>query len=147
MIYLLYTLYAYLDGQTDAFLYSGKGAHSVEENEHSWLVTKRIIAFAFTPIGFTYALLFGWQAVFLIALEGIGSALAFSFWHNGAYNIMRARINGNTIKNADVYKYHWQYSSPTDTSKLNFTYPQRFQMVIASIITILVSYICFFFVF
>lgn len=138
MIYLLYIIYACLCGQADAFLYARKGAESLPDNEHKWLVRIRIIAFTLAVAGVGYGMLFGLWGFALVALEGVCIVLAFSFWHNGAYNLMRDRVDGTA--------HGWRYSSPTDTSDLNFAYPQRRNMLYASIAILFVGYGLYFFV-
>lgn len=138
MIYLLYCLFAYLDGQGDGILYSRKGAAALPGNEHTYLVKRRVAAFLLASGGFVYGAIFGWQGVLLLAVDSIALVLAFSFWHNGAYNLMRDKI-GSTSNG-------WQYSSPTDTSKYNFSYPQRRNMFYLSVAILVIAYFVFFFV-
>ena len=138
MIYLLYCLFAYFDGQGDGILYSRKGASALPGNEHTYLVMRRFVASLLYAGGFCYGATMGWKGLMLLGVDTLCIALAFSFWHNGAYNLMRDKIGGTTKG--------WQYSSPTDTSKYNFTYPQRRNMFYLSVAILVIAYFAFFFV-
>ena len=138
MIYLIYCLFAYLDGLGDGILYSRKGAQALPGNEHRYLVHRRVAAWLMGVGGFVYGWLFGLSGALLLTADSIALVLAFSFWHNGAYNLMRDKI-GNTVNG-------WRYTSPTDTSEWNFDYSQRRGMLYASIAILIISYLLYFFV-
>ncbi len=139
MIYLLYCLFAYLDGLGDGILYSRKGASALPGNEHTYLVARRFVAALLYAGGFFYGAVMGWKGLMLLGVDTLCISLAFSFWHNGAYNLMRDKIDGKANG--------WQYSSPTDSSKYNFTYPQRRDMKMASIAILIIGYSLYFFVY
>ena len=138
MIYLLYILYAWLAGHTDAFVYGMKGAGSLPDNEHKWFVKQRILPFLFAMAGFGYGIAFGIYGAILLAVDGGASVLAYSFFHNGFYNLMRDRMHG--------WSRGWRYTSPSDTSEVNFDYSQRRGMLYASIAILIISYLLYFFV-
>jgi hypothetical protein len=68
--------------------------------------------------------------------EWAAGKLTFSFFHDGIYAEARDEIG------YDVYDfaYNWKYSSPADTSSVNFTYRQRLWMLIASLALLVVAY-------
>ena len=136
MIFLLGLLYARVHGHTNAFLYSRKGAEAIPENEHEWLTWERIIAYGFAPVGFVYGAWLGWIGLVLLFFDLVASVLAFSFFHNGHYNLMRDRIHD--------WANGWKYSSPTDTSRYNFTYVQRRNQLYIAAGIMAVGYTVFF---
>jgi hypothetical protein len=140
MIYLLLCLYAFKHGQTNAILYSRLGADALPRNEHEDLVQERallvmsVILASFYP----YA---------LVLVEVVAFILAFSFFHNGAYYVMRNRIDWYAIDNTE-WKYDWDdikalwtHQSPTSTAKLEFSYKERTLLLFASFGILLIGYI------
>jgi hypothetical protein len=143
MIYLLLCLYAYVHGQSNALLYGRKGAESLPGNEHRYLVAERLVLILTVLTGFVY----GWQG-WLIEMytEVPAGILAFSFWHNGAYYVMRNKISyfgmiGKKWKPswADV-QFLWTMQSPTTTARVDLTFTQRLVLLLASLVLLLIGY-------
>ncbi|GAA4434629.1 hypothetical protein GCM10023188_25770 [Pontibacter saemangeumensis] len=133
MIYLLLCAYAYVHGQTNAFLYSRKGAEALARNEHRDLTIERglVAAAVVAACLYSYPLLF---------VELVAWVLAFSFWHNGAYYVMREKISrGGTISDMGAINA-WKHQSPTTTAKLDFTYKLRLWLMLASLAALAVGY-------
>ena len=133
MIYIIFNLYAYVHGQTNAFLYSQKGANALPRNEHIDLTIERCLVAACVLAGCFYSLQ-------LAIVELVASALAFSYWHNGSYNIMRARIKGEDTDLRDVRSFYWRYQSPTSSAWLEFAYKPRRNMFYASLLLLIAAY-------
>lgn len=125
MIYLLYILYAYLNGSTEAFIYARKGADSLPADEHNWFTAERILLGGAVVIGVLYGTFFGTAAaLYLVCLESVASAAGFSYWHNGWYYLMRDKIDGTA--------HGWKYQSPTDTAKTQLNYQARLKWLYVS---------------
>jgi len=136
MIYLLLCAYAYVHGQTNAFLYSRKGADAMARNEHRDLVIERGLVVAAVITG-------GFYSIPLQIVELTAAILAFSFWHNGAYYVMREKISrGGTISDTGAIRA-WKHQSPTTTAKLDFTYKLRLWMMLASLVVLAATYACY----
>lgn len=133
MIYLIYCIYAHVHGETNGFLYGMKGADSLPQNEHRRLVIERSFAASLSIPAFLYSLLIHnpWLVAMVIIAELIASALAFSFWHNRSYYLMRDRIDGTM--------YGARHQSPSSTAKKDFTYEERLKMLIASGVVMMVA--------
>jgi hypothetical protein len=134
MIYLLLLLYAYKHGQTNAFLYSLKGANSLERNEHVDLVIERglVVLAVITACFYTLPLLL---------LELAASILAFSFWHNGAYYVMRHQIARGKDEARYLFWNLWKWQSKSTTARFDFSYKQRLMMKLASIGILIGGYV------
>jgi hypothetical protein len=122
MIYLLLCFYAHVHGYTNAFLYGRKGADSLPGNEHVYLTIERAAVWLLPIIACLQLMLFGYfltfrLGVYSLVLELVAGAMAFSFFHNGAYYLMRDRIDGTS--------HGFCYQSPTSTAVLEFSYTQR----------------------
>lgn len=117
MIFLLYILYAKLNSEIEAFLYSRKGADALPANEHKWTTAARFLPPMFAVAGLILGIYFGWTGLYIILVECLASAAGFSYWHNGWYYLMRDRIDGTS--------HGWRYQSPTDTAKNQYPYPER----------------------
>lgn len=132
MIFFFLCLYALVDGLNNAVLYSRKGASAFKWNEHFIFLAQRGSPY----LAACFAAFYGFKMesfsslCILIGGELISSALAFSYFHNGIYAEARDRIAGDL----NDFKYNWRYSSPTDTSKINFTYRERLWMFVASLV-------------
>jgi hypothetical protein len=143
MIYLLLCLYAYVHGQSNALLYGRKGAESLPGNEHRYLVAERLVLILTVLTGFVY----GWQG-WLIEMytEVPAGILAFSFWHNGAYYVMRNRISyfgmmGETREWSWTSSWFlWTRQSPTTTARVDLTFTQRLVLLLASLVLLLIGY-------
>lgn len=135
MIYLLLCIYAHVHGQTNAFLYSVKGAEALPENEHRWLVIERVLFAVCALAGLAYGVALAvstWAAFNTVLGEVIAGGLAFSFWHNRAYYLMRDRIDGTN--------YGARHQSASSTAKFDFSYTRRRWYMLASVPLLLINY-------
>lgn len=134
MILLLFILYAVAHGITNAVCYSQKGAHALTLNEHILFVVERGL--------FVGALLlvdgYGPMPRLFEALAGI---LAFSWFHNGGYYIMRSLI----ARDGRHWWDSWRYQSATDTSKYSFDYKERTLLLLAGLVLLTVCYTIYFY--
>ena len=145
MIYLFFILWAKLAGEVEAFLYSQKGSHALEDNEHKWLMWQRYSFGLMALVGGLYVWLLGFPMALLLGFsEGIAAKLAFSFFHNGWYSVMRARIKGRPLENTAVYSFYWRYTSPSDSSKINFNFVQRRNKFYISLAVLVITYTLYF---
>lgn len=123
MIYFLICLYAKFHGETNAFLYSKKGAEALTDNEHEWLVYERgcmFLAIACAPFYAVLAHFFfeSWAHILVLYfVEIVCGVLSFSYYHNNNYYLMRDRID-NTTHGA-------KHQSPSTTAVMDFNYQER----------------------
>jgi hypothetical protein len=135
MFWLLYNLFALVDGLCDALLYGLLGADSFTWNEHRPLMTRRVLAvLAAVGAGCDAALTYGGDPVgrfpiWLIWLvwEAFAAALSFSLFHNEAYNFGRVWIREQTLSKAWAV-FEFNYQSPTTTARFDFDGPVRWVM-------------------
>ncbi len=124
MIYILICYYAHIHGITNAFLYSRKGAESLPANEHIWLVVERSLLCVGVVLGYVYGReLFSLVGLTLI-VEIVSGVLAFSFFHNRSYYLMRDKI--------DLTNNGAKHQSDTTTAKLDFDYNKRVMLLYIS---------------
>lgn len=134
MFWLLYNLFALVDGLCDALLYGLLGADSFKWNEHRPLVTRRVlVALAALGAGLDAVLVGvgaveGWP-VWLIWLlwEVAAAALSFSLFHNEAYNFGRVWIREQTLAQAWAV-FRFNYQSSTTSARWDFDGTQRWVM-------------------
>ncbi|TGE29745.1 hypothetical protein [Hymenobacter metallicola] len=134
MFWLLYNLFALVDGLCDALLYGLKGAESFKWNEHQPLVARRILAvLASLGAGIDAVLIGvgsveGWP-VWLIWLlwEVAAAGLSFSLFHNEAYNFGRVWIREQTLRKAWAV-FEFNYKSATTSARWDFDGTQRWVM-------------------
>jgi hypothetical protein len=143
MIYLLMCLYAYVHGQSNALLYGRKGAASLPGNEHRYLVAERVLL----VLAFVVGVVYGWQGWLIeMYVEVPAGILAFSFWHNGAYYVMRNRISyfgmmGETREwSWSDIQFLWTMQSPSTTARFDLNFTQRLVLLLASLVLLLIGY-------
>jgi hypothetical protein len=143
MIYLLLCLYAYVHGQSNALLYGRKGAESLPGNEHRYLVAERVLLVLAFVVGVVYGSQ-GWLIEMYVEVPA--GILAFSFWHNGAYYVMRNRIfcydaiqGGWKYTWSDI-QFLWTLQSSTTTARVDLTFTQRLVLLLASLVLLLIGY-------
>jgi hypothetical protein len=142
MFWLLYNLFALLDGLCDALLWGLLGADSFKWNEHAPLVSRRGVAVAaalgagadvaLMPAGaveFAGAQVPYWL-VWLCWQAG-AAALSFSLFHNEAYNFGRVWIREQTLAKAWAV-FEFNYQSPTTSARFDFDGPARWAMAAAA---------------
>jgi hypothetical protein len=134
MIYLLLCLYAFKHGQTNAILYSRLGAEALPRNEHEDLVQERALLV-------TSVIMASFYPYALVLLEVVAFVLAFSFWHNGSYYVMRGTIAFGSKLPFETSKNLWKGESKTSTAKLEFSYKERTLLLFASFGILLIGYI------
>lgn len=122
MILLLFILYALAHGLTNAVCYSRKGAHALTMNEHVLFAVERCL--------FALALLWADYAFLPRVFEAVAGVLAFSWFHNGAYYLMRDRI----ARGGRHWWDSWRYQSETDTSRYSFDYKERTLLLLAGLV-------------
>ncbi|WP_400190657.1 hypothetical protein [Hymenobacter sp. B81] len=138
MFWLLYNLFALLDGICDALLYGQRGAESFRWNEHTPLTARRTAAVAaalgaaadavLMPAGgveLGRAMVPYWLLWFL--WQGAAAALSFSLFHNEAYNFGRVWIQQQQLARAwQVFRFNYQ--SPTTSARFDFDGTVRWVM-------------------
>ncbi|QIX61871.1 hypothetical protein HER32_12030 [Hymenobacter sp. BT18] len=140
MFWLLYNLFALVDGFCDALLYGGKGAESFAWNEHAPLLTRRALAVLAAVAAAVEALLAGPGEI-----EGVplglawvlwnipAAALSFSLFHNECYNFGRVLIREKTVARArKVFRFNYQ--SSTTTARWDFDGTARWVMAAAGVL-------------
>ncbi|MBG8553074.1 hypothetical protein [Hymenobacter guriensis] len=133
MFWLLYNLFALLDGLCDALLYGRLGADSFEWNEHAPLGTRRVVTVAAAVGAGADAVLAGPGSAAGVALwawwlgwEIVAAAFSFSLFHNEAYNFGRVWIREKTLTRAwDAFRFNYQ--SDSTTARWDFDGPARWQ--------------------
>jgi hypothetical protein len=132
MLYLTLLLYALVDGAGNAITYSCKGANAFTWNEHIvWVIARLLVIVSFVMGAYMGYHAQGQAALWMgLGIEALAGGLAFSFFHNGIYAETRDEIGEDKYS----LQQNWKYSSPTDTSRFNFTYKQRLWMFICSLV-------------
>lgn len=134
MILLLLTLYAIMHGFTNAVCYSRKGAYALTMNEHVLFKVEQALPVVALLLSI---LLYD----FLPALfEVVAWLFVFSWFHNGAYYIMRDKI----AQGGRNWWDSWRYQSDTDTSKYSFDYQERTLLLIGGLLLLCVCYTLYF---
>lgn len=131
---ILFTVYAGLNGITEAILYSGKGSKAFKINEHIIFRSKDALVYAMVLVSMFTTVWYAdvqrlslWNVIILLINYTIlmfSNTLAFSLWHNWAYYWARKRIDQPNIENP------FKYQSDTSTAKNDFNYVERRNMAI-----------------
>lgn len=121
-LYLLFCLYASIEGVTEAILYCKQGAESFKWNEHIIYVVGRGIVLT----GFLFSSKFMVFNLESFAVGALVCVLAFSFFHDGFYYETARRINRPD--------YRFNSNSKTSTARLEITWFIRANMFFASVI-------------
>ncbi|UOQ53035.1 hypothetical protein [Hymenobacter cellulosivorans] len=145
MLWLLYNLFAAVDGLCDALFYGMLGADSFKWNEHQPLVTRRVLAVLAALGAAVDAVLVGVGAVegwpvWLIWLlwEVVAAALSFSLFHNEAYNFGRVWIREQTLAKAWAV-FEFNYQSDSTSARFDFDGTQRWVMAGAAVAWLVVG--------
>lgn len=128
MILLLFILYAVAHGITNAVCYSRKGAYALTMNEHILFQVERGL--------FAGAVLWTDYAFLPRLFEVLAGILIFSWFHNGAYYIMRDKI----AQGSRPWWDSWRYQSDTDTSKYSFDFRERTLLALAGLLLLAICY-------
>lgn len=127
-LYLLFCIYAIVEGVIEAILYGKKGAETFSWNEH--------IVYVFARIMVLFSILFASRLTHLSNLDCLIYAsvcmLSFPFFHDGSYYETARKINRP--------EYRFWSNSQTSTAKIEITWFVRVNMLLVSIISLLVYY-------
>lgn len=125
-LYLLFCLYASIEGVTEGILYGKQGAESFKWNEHIVYVCGRgvvLTGFLLAPELMHFSLE-GFSVLALICF------LSYSFFHDGFYYETARRINRPD--------YKFNSNSKTSTAKIEITWAIRLSMFVASLIILII---------
>jgi hypothetical protein len=147
MLWLLYQLFAAVDGLCDALLYGRLGADSFTWNEHQPLTVRRGLALAAALGAAVDAVLMGpgsvgrWSLWLLWLLcEVAACVLSFSLFHNEAYNFGRVWIREQTLAKAWA-AFEFNYQSSTTTARFDFDGTTRWVMAGAAVVVLVAGFI------
>ncbi|TGE22837.1 hypothetical protein [Hymenobacter metallicola] len=140
MFWLLFQLFAAVDGLCDALLYGMRGADSFKWNEHAPLVTRRVLAVLTALCASADAMLIGvasigdwpiWLVWFL--WQTVAAGLSYSLFHNESYNFGRVWIREQTLAKAWA-EFRFNYQSSTTSARWDFDGTQRWVMAGAAVV-------------
>ena len=139
MALLLLCLWAASDGFGDALYYARLGADSLPWNEHGALVLRRALALLAMWCAAAEAMIAahhlgpGWLAMAPAAATLAAGVLAFSLFHNEAYNFARLLIAEQTVGRAWA-RFRFNYQSATTTARFDFDGPSRWWLAAAGLL-------------
>jgi len=122
---ILFTLYSLSQGIREAGVFSdGVGEYMRQNQSHDnhkfFVIDRTIVGIGFLLISFF--LLNESPQMLNVLLRGISFMLIFSFFRDGAYNLMRKKLDNNMPY---TYLESWFYSSKTSTAFFDFNFWQR----------------------